>query len=85
MSSNPLGRLERYASTCTQIEAQYGSLEIMTAKNLGAGLSVRSGTRTSTKSAEFRIQFALLAQIVADWHLIRIQIPHQGKNSSKLN
>lgn len=35
LSSNPFGRLLRYASTCTETEAQHGSPERFAAKNLG--------------------------------------------------
>ena len=64
-SSNLLYNLDMYAPMCTQIKVQYGSSEIFTAKNLGVGLSVRSDTWTSTKSAEFWIWFALVAQVGA--------------------
>ena len=56
LSSNPLDRSKIYALTCTHIEAQYDSLEIFTAKNMGTGLSIGSGT----ESVDFWIWFALL-------------------------
>ena len=52
-SSNLLYNLDMYAPMCTHIKVQYGSSEIFPAKNMGAELSVRSGTSTSTKSAKF--------------------------------
>ena len=66
LSSNPLDLLDRYATTCKQIKDQYGSSKIFTAKNLGTGLSVESGTETCTSSAEFRICFALMVRVGAD-------------------
>ena len=49
-SSNPLDHLEIDSPMCTQIELQYGNLEISTAKNVGTGLSAGSGTGTGIGS-----------------------------------